>query len=303
MHRAPAAEKRAQSRRGKHAARAGNERKQRRPGAKKSRWRTAATSDRLELYELSVQEPSAECDFIDQVWREKRGRKRKCRSIREDFCGSAIVCAEWVKRHRSNTAVGVDLDANVLNWTRPRLRKRLKPRQLQRLRLLQADVRTAPVKNIDSVLAMNFSHFIFKTRDELRNYYRSVHRSLKKGGIFILDAYGGSESHTEMTEDRNLDSFTYVWDQNQYNPIDNHVINHIHFKFPDGTKIERAFTYDWRLWSLPELREVLLEAGFDSVSVYWEGTEEETGEGDGVWREETRGEACLGWIAYLAAMK
>jgi SAM-dependent methyltransferase len=273
------------------------------PRKKQTRWRTAATSDPLELYERSVQEPSAECDFIEQVWREKRGPGRRPRSIREDFCGSAIVCAEWVKRHRGNTAAGIDRNPKVLNWTRPRLRKRLKPGQLKRLRLLQADVRTAPVTNVDSVLAMNFSHFIFKTRQELRHYYRRVHRSLKKDGIFILDAYGGSESYLEMKEDRNLDSFTYVWDQHLYNPIDNHVVNHIHFKFPDGTKIERAFTYDWRLWSLPELREVLLEAGFKSVSVYWEGTEERTGEGDGVWKEATVGEACLGWIAYLAALK
>ncbi len=262
MHRAPtAALRRSQgARRGRQGDGGAAKKRQR----AKSRWRTAATSDRLELYELSVQEPSAECDFIDKVWREKRGRKggRKPRSIREDFCGSAIVCAEWVKRHRANTAAGIDLNAKVLNWTRPRLRKRLKPQQLKRLRLIQADVRSEPVHNVDSVLAMNFSHFIFKTRDELRRYYRSVHRSLKKDGIFILDAYGGSESYLEMQEDRNLDAFTYVWDQHLYNPIDNHVINHIHFKFPDGTKIERAFTYDWRLWSLPELREILLEAGF-----------------------------------------
>src|SRR5262245_22541009 len=89
----------------------------RRRKSRATRWRSAATSDPLELYELSVQEPSAECDFIDQVWREKRGAKRRLRAIREDFCGSAIVSAEWVRRHRDNTAVGVDLDEHVLNWT------------------------------------------------------------------------------------------------------------------------------------------------------------------------------------------
>jgi SAM-dependent methyltransferase len=270
---------------------------------KKSRWRTAATSDRLELYELSVQEPSAECDFIDQVWKEKRGSKRRPRSIREDFCGSAIVCAEWVKRHRLNTAAGVDLDPNVLDWAKPRLQRRLKPQQLARLRLIQDDVRHAPARGVDVVLASNFSHFIFQSRDELRRYYRSVHRSLKRDGVFILDAYGGSESYLEVQEPRHLDGFTYIWDQHHYNPITNHVINHIHFKFPDGTRINRAFTYDWRLWSMPELREILLEAGFKSVSVYWEGTDKKTGEGDGEWKESTEGEACLGWIAYVVGFK
>ena len=67
------------------------------------------------------------------------------------------------------------------------------------------------------------------------------------------------------------------------------------------SKLERAFTYDWRLWTLPEITETLLEAGFADVSVYWEGTEEKTGEGNGIFTVTTRGEACEGWIAYLVA--
>lgn len=262
---------------------------------------TAATSDRFDLYERSVQEPTAECEFIEQVWREKR--RRKPRQIREDFCGTAAVCASWIQRHRENNAVGVDLDQPTLDWGLNRIRRALSPSQLKRLRLLRDDVRRGAVRNIDAVLAMNFSHFIFQTRAELRRYYKSVHRSLKRDGVFILDAYGGSESFEEMQEERDLDGFTYVWDQNHYNPITNHVVNHIHFKFPDGTKMERAFTYDWRLWTLPELQEILLEAGFKSVSVYWEGTDDTTGEGNGEWAETRLGEACQGWIAYLAAMK
>ena len=88
-----------------------------------------------------------------------------------------------------------------------------------------------------------------------------------------------------------------------YHPVTGDVVNHIHFKFPDGTKIKKAFTYEWRLWTLPELRELLLEAGFREVTVYWEGTDEETGEGDGEWKATTVGEACPGWVAYLAAEK
>ena len=72
----------------------------------KRKWRTAAGSDRHELYELSVQEPEAECDLVDQAWKERRGRK--CRSIREDFCGTAAVCREWVKRSPKHTAIGVE---------------------------------------------------------------------------------------------------------------------------------------------------------------------------------------------------
>ena len=77
---------------------------------------------------------------------------------------------------------------------------------------------------------------------------------------------------------------------------------HIHFKFPDKSKLKRAFTYVWRLWTLPEITELLTEAGFKNPTVYWEGTDED-GEGDGVFTPDDRGEADAGWIAYLSAEK
>ena len=77
---------------------------------------------------------------------------------------------------------------------------------------------------------------------------------------------------------------------------------HIHFKFPDGSRIKKAFTYEWRLWTAPEIRELLLEAGFRNPTVYWEG-EDEDGEGNGEFSPEARGEADLAWIAYIVAEK
>ena len=106
-----------------------------------------------------------------------------------------------------------------------------------------------------------------------------------------------------MEEERNLDGFTYVWDQNVYDPITGDVVNHIHFRFPDGSEMTKAFTYEWRLWSIPEIRELMLEAGFRKVTVWWEGTDEESGEGDGEFEPTERGEACPGWIAYFTAEK
>ena len=37
-------------------------------------------------------------------------------------------------------------------------------------------------------------------------------------------------------------------------------------------------------------------------SVYWEGSDEDGG-GNGEWAIDTRGEACAGWVAYIAAIK
>jgi SAM-dependent methyltransferase len=263
--------------------------------------RTAANSDRHRLYELSVQDPAADCDFLDQVWLDLRGRK--ARSLREDFCGTAILAIEWVRRSTRNTAIGVDLDAAVLEQAAVRVRRRLRPAQRRRIELLRADVVRVRTRPVDTVVAGNFSYFVFKTRPALRRYFRNARRALADGGLLVLDAYGGSDAFREVRETSRMDGFTYVWDQRHYNPVTGDALNHIHFRFPDGSALRKAFTYDWRLWTLPELREVLEEAGFRDVTVYWEGTDEETGEGDGVWSVTTKGEACEGWIAYLVARK
>jgi len=262
-------------------------------------WLTAGTADVLDLYERSVQEPEAEVELIDQVWRELRNRP--CQRIREDFCGTAAVSIEWVRRDETHEAVGVDLDPVPLARAEARAARRLRPAQRRRFELLEGDVRSTTSPRVDTLLAMNFSYFVFNTREALRDYFRVAREHLVEDGIMLLDAYGGSESHDEMEEERDLDGFTYVWDQHYYNPITAAVVNHIHFRFPDGTAIERAFTYKWRLWSLPEIQETLLEAGFSHASVYWEGTDETSGEGDGNWSISVRGEACPGWVAYIAA--
>ncbi len=268
---------------------------------KRKGWKTAKTADVLELYELSVQEPESEVNIIDQIWQEQRDRTAKV--LREDFCGTAAISMEWVRRREDNTAFGIDLDAPTLEWTRQRLADRLDDHQRSRLDLIEGDVLSSPTQRSDTILATNFSYFIFKKREQVRDYFKVVLEGLVDDGLFILDAYGGSDSYLEMTEDRDLDGFTYTWDQNYFDPITSDVVNHIHFKFPDGTKIKKAFTYEWRLWTLPEIQELLLEAGFKDTVVYWEGTDDETGEGDGEWAVSNRGEACEGWVAYIVGIK
>jgi SAM-dependent methyltransferase len=268
---------------------------------RKTSRRTAHNSDPYELYELSVQEPTAECEVVEQVWREIRGRLP--RSLREDFCGTAITAVEWVRRDRRNRAVCVDLDDKVIERARQRIAKRLRPVQRKRIELVVGDVLKIEPEPVDCVLATNFSYFTFKTRRKLKRYLRRAHEALVDDGLLILDSYGGSDSHLEMKEDREVDGFTYVWDQHHYNPVSGDVINYIHFRFPDGSRIRRAFTYEWRLWTLPELRELLKEAGFKDVTIYWEGTDEESEEGNGVWTVSKVGEACQGWVAYLVAEK
>ena len=100
----------------------------------------------------------------------------------------------------------------------------------------------------------------------------------------------------------NDDGFTYIWEQAEFHPVTNHMRCHIHFKFPDGSKIKKAFTYEWRLYTAPEIRDLLLEAGFSKVTVYWEG-EDEDGEGNGEFTPDAEGTPDLAWIAYIVAEK
>ena len=51
------------------------------------------------------------------------------------------------------------------------------------------------------------------------------------------------------------------------------------------------------------VRDVLLEAGFDEVETFWEGTAEDGESGNGIYRRSRRGENCEAWVTYLVAYK
>lgn len=264
-------------------------------------WRTAATSDRHDLYESSVQSPDEESAFIDRVFRSIRARTPAI--LREDFCGTHFLSGTWVKRRATNHAIGFDLYRPTVAWGQARRATELTAAQRKRLDIRIGDVRTARSQPVDVIAAFNFSYFLFKKREQLVAYFKHARSQLKRDGVMFLDCYGGHESFSEQTEERDFDGFTYQWHTERYDPVSGDVLNHIHFVFPDGTKIRKAFTYDWRLWTIPEIRECLDEAGFRRTHVYWEGTDHASGEGDGIFRRTTVGEACAGWIAYIAAEK
>jgi SAM-dependent methyltransferase len=272
------------------------------PAAKKNKRPTLAQrADRHVLYQKAVQDPAHEIAFISRAYRDVRGRAP--RHLREDFCGTALVACEWVRGRSGRSAQGVDLDADTLAWGEAVNAARLSAAQRRRLRLLQADVLNARTRPADVVAAFNFSYWVFKERAQLLHYFRQAHRALKRDGVLLLDAYGGYEAPKVLREHRVAGGFTYVWHQADYDPVSGDYLCHIDFKFRDGSQLKRAFTYEWRLWTLPELRELLVEAGFQPPVVYWEGTDAKTGGGDGVFKPARRGDPDGGWVAYLAAAK
>ncbi len=261
----------------------------------------ATLADRHVLYQESVQDVEAEIDFVQETFQALRGRDAEL--LREDFCGTANTACEWIRRGRAHRAIGVDLDADVLQWGIDNNLARLSAEQRGRIELLQQDVLTVKTDAPDMILAMNFSYYLFLGRDELRSYFRNARLSLKDDGILFLDAFGGYEAPMELEEPRECEGFDYIWDQASFNPINNQMTCHIHFEFEDGSRMDKAFSYHWRLWSLPEIREVLYEAGFRQVDIYWEGTDEETEEGNGIYEPSEVGDADPGWICYIVAEK
>ncbi|NOR21047.1 MAG: methyltransferase domain-containing protein [Xanthomonadales bacterium] len=260
----------------------------------------AERADRHELYESAVQNVEEECKFVSNTFKKIRGRQAL--SFREDFCGTASAACQWTRLGPEHTALGIDIDAEVLQWGRENRLSRLNPDQLARIRLAEASVMEVQPEQVDVVGAFNFSYWIFQTRPHMLEYFGKIHDALKSDGVFFLDAFGGYEAFEEMKEKTKYDDFTYVWEQARYLPVTGEIECHIHFKFPDKSKLKRAFSYTWRLWTLPEITELLAEAGFKNPTVYWEGTDED-GEGNGVFTPDAHGEADAGWIAYIVAEK
>lgn len=256
--------------------------------------------DKYELYRKSVQSAEGDVVFIQNVFKELKGKKPV--SLREDFCGTFGLSCEWVKLNSRYQAFSVDLDPEPIEYGKSHYLGKLKPDQQKRIHLIEGNVLKPGLPKTDIAIAMNFSYFIFRTRSLMKEYFKNSFNSIKPDGIFLLDCFGGSQCYDEIEDLTKHKGFNYYWDQTGFDPVTNRAVFHIHFKPKGQKKIERVFSYDWRLWSIPELRDILEEVGFKKTHVYWEGTTKK-GTGDGIFTRTEKGEACLSWIAYIVAEK
>lgn len=255
--------------------------------------------DKYLLYRKAVQSAEDDVTFIRDTYKSLKGKSAKV--MREDFCGTFALSTEWVKLSPQNQAISVDLDPEPMAYGKDHYLPKLKPDQVKRIQLIEGNVLDTNLPKADIVLAMNFSYFCFKKREMMKSYFSSVYKTLSKDGIFLIDIFGGSQCYDAIEDVIRHDGFTYFWDQTNYDPVSGEALFHIHFKVK-GQKIERVFTYDWRMWSIRELREIMEEVGFKKSHVYWEGTAKD-GSGDGKFHRTEKGESCLSWIAYIAAEK
>lgn len=258
--------------------------------------------DRYFYYSQSVQSPEVDAEFFEKVYSELRFKKPN--TLREDFCGTFANCCEWVKRDPSYRAYAIDNDNEPLAYGKSHYLSQLSSEQQARIEIAETDVLKPSLPPADIACALNFSYFCFKQRAELKNYFSNVYNSLEKDGIFLLDCFGGSkcqEANEEETEHEDA-GFSYFWDQVDFDPITNESHFFIHFKRKNEPKREKVFAYDWRMWTIPELRDLLEEVGFKKSVIYWEGNDEE-GDGNGEYERVEKGEECESWVAYIVGLK
>ena len=256
--------------------------------------------EKYSLYEASVQCPEYDVEFFIDEYKKKY--QVAPHTLREDFCGTGAISCEWVKKDNKNMAYGIDLDQEPIEYGLKKHFSRLSAAEQKRMHYIQKNVLQAHEYKADVIVALNFSYFIFKTRQQLLDYFISVKKSLNSKGMFFLDIFGGIECQSPIVDETEHDDFTYYWDCDKFNPLTHECLYKIHFKkHKEKIKYEDVFVYEWRQWTVPEVRDILIDAGFSSTSAYWED-EDEDGEGDGNFYVTEDSENCDSWISYITAV-
>ena len=259
--------------------------------------------DKYLLYTNSVQSAEYDAELLWKILKKNMGGKSiKTPYLQEDFCGTAALCYEWVKLGVEHRAAGIDLEQKALTWGLKHHGLEIPVAAVKRVRLIKGDVLEDHGIKPHVICALNFSYFFMKDRKTLKKYFTACKKSLAKGGILAIDAFGGPDylgSHIDRR--RNTEKkFQFWWEVEMFDAINHQIKTHIHFQMDGQKRRNRVFSYDWRLWSIPEITDVLLDAGFTNIAYWAEGLDRQ-GRGDGVFREIKTEKNCSTWITYIVA--
>jgi len=181
---------------------------------------------------------------------------------------------------------------------------------------VEADVRTVGpphVPKVDVVAALNFSALVLHERRDVLEYFRRVRGGLRAGGVFVMNVFGGSVRMRPWVRRRAIrrkalyaiepppPAFEYVWEQLSYDPVTALLDCRLHFVVREHGRrrlLRNAFRYECRLWGIPELRDLLREAGFRKTEV-WQHRNRGRG---GVFEPRARLEGT-DWIAYVVGRR
>ncbi len=243
--------------------------------------------NRHDLYERCVQNPAVVVRLLLAIHGGSPSR------LREDFSARARVSRQWCREVPAGSATAVDLDAALLHALGGKA---------SRVTPVTGDALRQPVRphSADVVFVGNFSMGEVHHRTALVRYLRDSAARLSPGGVFVCDTYGGASAFrtgavqrthpwsppggTSARARRDADlRIRYTWEQRDADALTGMVTNAIHFRVLRGGEvlgdITDAFVYRWRLWSVPELRDAMIEAGFAATSVYADVPDAQDSEG------------------------
>lgn len=218
---------------------------------------------RHDLYERCVQNPAALVPFLVAL------HGRSPRVLAEDFCATAAISREWLRVVPNGEAHAVDHNVEAIAEARRRC-------DSPGLQLECEDVMDAAAPAAEVIFVGNYSIGYCHERPALVRYLARCRGRLAEHGIFVCDTYGGESAFRRGAIQRivplnDRTSVRYTWEHRDANAWTGMVTNAVHFRVErDGTVVQDytdAFVYHWRLWSVPELREAMLEVGFASVEV------------------------------------
>lgn len=218
----------------------------------------------FDLYEMCVQAPELEARFL----RSLHGANGTV--LGEDFAGPAGVSRAWLTLNPAHSAVASDFDPLPLEHAQYRLKHTL-PGALPRFNTRTNDVLETGDR-VDIIASFNFAACELLTRDKLVTYFRHALFRLNANGVLALDTYTGPDAMVPGVSTQSVETHfglvEYQWRQVSADIATGRVVNAIDFTLPDARRFKDAFVYDWRLWTVPELRDAMREAGFRSTEVH-----------------------------------
>jgi len=262
---------------------------------------------KLSLYRRAVQHPPAEAAFLHRAYRHYHDQELPL-LLREDFAGTCAVASAWVQMDEEHQAMAVESHGPTTRWAQRTADRELAERASD-LHIVEADVLDIDGPKVDITCALNFSTFIYHDRQSLKRYFQSARRGLRRNGLLIIDVYGGPGAMKTGTQNRDvppageLPGFGYFWEQRSFDPVTHRTECRIHFELADDRRVQSAFIYRWRLWALPELTELMLEAGFKTSEVWCDQYDQASRSSDGVYRPTPKMRSRKDWVAYVVGRK
>ena len=269
---------------------------------------------KLALYRRAVQHPQAEAEFLYKAYLHYH-RGTAPLLLREDFAGTCAIASAWVGMDNEHQAMAVELHGPTTRWAQREAYNELGERA-DDLHIVQADVMDMVSPKVDITCALNFSTFIYHDRASLKQYFKAARRGLRPGGVLVIDAYGGPGAMLTGTQTREVPAYDptgrvdeqlagmmYHWEQRSFDPVTHRTECRIHFDLADGTRVDSAFIYRWRLWTIPELVELMQEAGFSRAEAWCDAYDPHSDTSDGAYRPIKKMPARRDWIAYVIGVK